>query len=100
MLYLMRKLGQSIVINGDIEVKVVEVKGRSVKLGFEFPPTATVLRKEVHDRIVAENLAAAQTGMEADISDAMSGIDLKLGNKDGAEDTKKKSPKSSPKTDE
>lgn len=59
MLYLIRKLGESIIVNGDIELKVVEIKGRSVKLGFEFPPTATVLRKEIHDRIIEENRAAA-----------------------------------------
>lgn len=75
MLYLMRKIGESIIINGDIEVKVVEVKGKAVKLGFEFPTTATVLRKEIHDRIIEENLAAAG-GAGFDIDDVISEIDL------------------------
>ncbi|NDF12825.1 MAG: carbon storage regulator [Proteobacteria bacterium] len=75
MLYLMRKIGESIVINGDIEVRVVEVKGRAVKLGFEFPPTATVLRKEIHDRIIEENRAAAG-GLSADDLSAMSGLSM------------------------
>lgn len=67
MLYLVRKLDESIIINGNIEMKVVEIKGRSVKIGFEFPPSSSVLRKEIHDRIVAENLAASNT--HAPISD-------------------------------
>jgi carbon storage regulator len=60
MLYLTRKVGESVMVNGDIEVSVVEVRGRSVRLGFTFPTDATVLRREIFDRIEAENLAAAE----------------------------------------
>jgi carbon storage regulator len=60
MLYLTRKVGESIMVNGDIEVTVVEVRGRSVRIGFTFPTDVTVLRREVFDRIQAENLAAAE----------------------------------------
>jgi carbon storage regulator len=68
MLYLSRKLGESIIINNSIELTVIEVRGKTVKLGFNFPPDATVLRKEIYDKIMAENLAAAQSGVgvEAD----------------------------------
>ena len=62
MLYLTRKIGDSVVINGDIEVTVVEVRGRSVRRGFTFPPEATVLRREIFDRVEAENRAAADAG--------------------------------------
>jgi carbon storage regulator len=65
MLYLSRKIGESIVINNSIELTVVEVRGKSVKLGFVFPPDATVLRKEIYDKIMAENMAAA--GSESDM---------------------------------
>lgn len=58
MLYLSRKLGESIVINNTVELQVVEVKGKSVKLGFTFPPDASVLRKEIFDKISDENKAA------------------------------------------
>ncbi len=58
MLYLVRKLNESIIINNNIEVKVVEIKRNSVKLGITFPPTATVLRKEIHDRVAMENVEA------------------------------------------
>mgnify|MGYP001240563951 CR=1 FL=1 len=67
MLYLTRKIGESIVINNSIELTVVEVRGRTVKLGFDFPPDATVLRKELYDKIMAENMAAA--GGDVDFMD-------------------------------
>ena len=59
MLYLSRKVGESIIINNTIEMKVVEIRGKMVKLGFTFPPAASILRKEIHDRITEENRAAA-----------------------------------------
>lgn len=71
MLYLSRKIGESIVINNSIELTVVEVRGKTVKIGFDFPPEATVLRKEIYDKIMAENMAAA--GMDGDAADFMEG---------------------------
>ncbi len=70
MLYLSRKIGESIVINNSIELTVVEVRGKSVKLGFVFPPDATVLRKEIHEKIMAENMAAAGSEGDADFFEA------------------------------
>jgi carbon storage regulator len=64
MLYLSRKIGESIIINNSIELTVVEVRGRTVKLGFVFPPEASVLRKEIHDKISDENRAAASHAMQ------------------------------------
>jgi carbon storage regulator len=75
MLYLVRKLGESIIINNNIRVEVVDVKGGSVKLGFEFPPDATVLRAEVHQRILEQNIMAARG--QVDDSDALADLDLK-----------------------
>jgi carbon storage regulator len=60
MLYLTRKVGESVLINDDIEVTVVEVRGRSIKLGFTFPANVSVLRRELYDKIRRENLEAAQ----------------------------------------
>ena len=64
MLYLTRKSGESVVINDDIEVTVVEIRGRSVKLGFTFPQGASVLRRELYEKIQKENLEAAQASAE------------------------------------
>jgi carbon storage regulator len=60
MLYLTRKVGESILINDDIEVTVVEVRGRSIKLGFTFPAGVSVLRRELYEKIRRENLEAAR----------------------------------------
>jgi carbon storage regulator len=65
MLYLTRKIGESVVINDNIEVTVVEVRGKSIKLGFTYPPDATVLRRELHERIQAENNALAHAAQTA-----------------------------------
>lgn len=76
MLYLSRKEGESIIINNTIELTVVEVRGRTVKLGFTFPPEASILRKELHDKIRQQNLAAA--AHEADES-AFDSVEIDLG---------------------
>lgn len=72
MLYLSRKVGESIVINNTITMTVTEVRGKTVKIGFSFPSDATILRKEVHDRISAENKAAMMGG------DDLSGLDFEI----------------------
>lgn len=61
MLYLSRRVGEAVIINHAIEVRVVEVRGKSVKLGFSFPGDASVLREEVFDLVRAENEAAAES---------------------------------------
>ena len=74
MLYLTRKIGESIVINNNIELTVMDIRGKTVKLGFLFPKEATILRKELHQRILEENIAASG----ADDSDIME-IEFTLG---------------------
>ena len=51
--YLSRRVGEAVIINNAIEVRVVEVKGKTVKLGLTFPPEASVLREEVFVQIRA-----------------------------------------------
>lgn len=75
MLYLTRKIGESVVINDTIEVTVVEVRGKSIKLGFTFPPEVSVLRREIHDRVKEENRAAAAAA-GSDIEAAITVDDL------------------------
>ena len=65
MLYLTRKIGESVVINDNVEVTVVEVRGKSIKLGFTFPSDVSVLRREIYERIQEENRAAAEASVEA-----------------------------------
>lgn len=60
-LFITRKLGESIMIDDDIEVHILDLKGKSVKLGLSFPENHKVLRREVYERILEENKAAAQS---------------------------------------
>ncbi len=62
MLYLTRKVGEAVVINHEIEVRVVDLRGKTVKLGFVFPAEASVLREEVFLEVQAANRAAAEGG--------------------------------------
>lgn len=61
MLYITRKLGESIIIDDDIEIKIKDLKGKTVKLGVSFPEHHKVLRQEIYKRILEENQAAAQS---------------------------------------
>lgn len=51
MLALSRKKGEALVINNDIEITVLEVKGEQVKLGISAPKEVPVYRKEVYVQI-------------------------------------------------
>ena len=70
MLYLSRRPGEAIIINNDIEVRVVEIKGKSVKLGLSFPTDASVLREEVFLQIKQQNEAAAHA------AEQLNGLDI------------------------
>ncbi len=65
MLYLTRKVGEAVIINHEIEVRVVELRGKTVKLGFVFPSRASVLREEVFLELEAANRAAADGDLDA-----------------------------------
>ena len=61
MLVLSRKKNESIVINNDITIVVVEIRGDKVRLGIEAPKEVPVHRREVYDAIRRNDAAAAQT---------------------------------------
>jgi carbon storage regulator len=65
MLLITRREGEAIVINGTIEVKVLEIRGGRVKLGFEYPAGNSVFRQELFAKIQAENQAAANVPVAA-----------------------------------
>jgi carbon storage regulator len=58
MLYLTRKIGEGIVINQHITLDVLEITGKTVKLGFSGGEKASILRRELFEKIQAENRAA------------------------------------------
>jgi carbon storage regulator len=48
MLVIRRRAGESFLINGNIEVEILEVGSTQVKLGIVAPKEISILRKEVH----------------------------------------------------
>ena len=58
MLALTRKKGESIVVNNDIEISILDFRGEQVKVGISAPKDVPVYRKEVYLQIQKENEAA------------------------------------------
>lgn len=52
MLVLTRCVGEETIIDGNIRVTVLGVKGNRVRLGIAAPPSVQVDRKEVHERVL------------------------------------------------
>jgi len=61
MLVLTRKLGESIVINNDITITVVQIKGKQIRLGVKASPDTTIHRKEVQETINEETQHSGAT---------------------------------------
>lgn len=76
MLFLSRKVGESIVINKKIVITVTEVRTNGVKLSIAYPSDAEVLRKEIFDRIEQENKLAAISPADADFQENLEALNL------------------------
>jgi carbon storage regulator len=64
MLVLKRKIGQRIIIGDNIIVQVIDVEGRSVKIGIEAPKSVSVVREELLERIKEK---VAESAIKEDI---------------------------------
>ena len=64
MLALTRKTGDAIMINNNIEITVLEVRGDQVKIGISAPKEVSIYRKEVYLEIQKENEEAQQISMD------------------------------------
>ena len=58
MLILSRKAGESLILDGGIEIKITEIYGDKVRIGIDAPPQVKVYRKELYATI-QENQSAA-----------------------------------------
>lgn len=61
MLILSRKLDESIIINGEIELKIISIDENRVRLGIIAPQSYEIHRKEVYEKIQQENRSAADS---------------------------------------
>ncbi len=59
MLVLTRKLNESIIINGDIRITIVGIRGSHVRVGIEAPDSVPIFREELHDRAERDRSARA-----------------------------------------
>ena len=71
MLALARKANESIIINDDIEVTILEIKGDQVKMGVKAPKSVPVYRKELYLQIQEANVEAARAVNTAALSDLL-----------------------------
>lgn len=66
MLALTRKKGESLVVNNNIEITVLEIRGDQIKIDISAPKNVPVYRKEVYLQIQKENEASLKAdGLEA-----------------------------------
>lgn len=59
MLVLTRRVGETLVIDGNIRVTVLSVDGERVSIGVDAPRSAPIVRQELFDAVQAENRLAA-----------------------------------------
>lgn len=61
MLALSRKKDEAVIINDDIEITIIEIKGDRVKIGISAPKSVPIYRKEVYMQIQNANKEAVQS---------------------------------------
>ncbi|WP_406544531.1 carbon storage regulator CsrA [Pseudobutyrivibrio sp.] len=69
MLALTLKTGDAIMINNNIEITVLEVRGDQVKIGISAPKEVSIYRKEVYLEIQKENEAATEAAQAISLDD-------------------------------
>lgn len=80
MLALSRKKNEAIVINNNIEITVLEVKGDQVKIGITAPKEVPIYRKEVYLQIQEANKASVDAEGMAALKNLLGYNEIKIGN--------------------
>lgn len=71
MLALSRKKNEALIINNNVEVTILEVKGDQVKIGITAPKEVPIYRKEVYVQIQEANKAAVDADGMAALKDLL-----------------------------
>lgn len=69
MLTLARKVNEAIIVNDNIEITILDVKGDQIKVGIEAPKSVPIYRKELYVQIQQANAEAANMNNPQVISD-------------------------------
>ena len=71
MLALARKVNESIIINDNVEVAILEIKGDQVKISISAPKSVPVYRKELYVQIQEANKEAVNMASPESLSDLL-----------------------------
>lgn len=66
MLILTRRVGETVMIGGDVTVTVLGVKGNQVRIGVNAPRDVAVHREEIFERIKREQQEGAERSAKGD----------------------------------
>lgn len=61
MLVLTRKKNESIMINNDIEITIIEIQNDQIRIGVSAPKNIPVYRKEIYLQMIEENKKAVES---------------------------------------
>ncbi len=64
MLILTRKLGEVLRIGHNITIRIVDVKGKQIKIGIDAPHDMPIYREEIYEKIQAENRLSSTISMD------------------------------------
>ncbi len=71
MLALARRVNESIIINDNVEVTILEIKGDQIKIGIDAPKSVPIYRKEIYAQVQNSNLEAAKAAGPEELAELM-----------------------------
>lgn len=74
MLVLSRKKNESIIINDNITVTIVEIRGDKVRLGIEAPKEIPIHRSEIHEAIQSQKSEEEVVEVTAETTDEVASV--------------------------
>jgi carbon storage regulator len=64
MLILTRKLGEALKLGQEITLRIIEIKGKNVRVGIEAPAELPIYREEVYEKLQVENRLSSGSSMD------------------------------------